>query len=88
MNDNEPRRIVTTTSKPQTVGPRVSQWAYSIQPYAPKGVHLQVRSERGETAVEAVRADNGDLLASAPHIVSLRAAMDPIMGRMPLAKAA
>lgn len=88
MNDNEPRRIVTRTGTPVSVGPRVSQWAYSLQPYATRGVHLQVRSERGSVQIEAVDARTGDLLVAAPQIVALRRAMDPVMARIPLPRAA
>lgn len=72
MNDNDRIvRIVTTTGTPQRVGPRVTQWAYGRQPHRDIGLHVQVRSERGAIALEAVWEDTGELEATASTIVDL-----------------
>lgn len=70
------RRIVTLSTTATLVGPRVSQWAYTLQPYADRGIHLQVRCERGQTRLEAVDAQDGRLIAGAAEVVSLRRALD------------
>lgn len=70
------RRIVTLSTTSTCVGPRVSQWAYTLQPYVDRGIHLQVRCERGQTRLEAVDVQDGRLIAGATEVVSLRRAID------------
>lgn len=70
------RRIVTTSSMPRSVGPRVSQWANGQQPYAHLGVHLQVRKNGEQIRLEAVETETGALVADVDNIVTMRRVMD------------
>lgn len=64
-------RTITIETKPTAVERNIKQWAAKEQPWADKGIHIQVRRfDDGRNigiACEAVLLATGKLIASASH---------------------